>query len=406
MVTESVRLPGRLASWRRVLVAIRRQEPGGGRSAGEWVVDAVLFGAGAALGGLALADLWHSHGVVLDALDLAVGVLACLALWVRRSRPLAVLAVIVVASFSPLALGAGLVAIFTIATRVRGRALAAAVLLIAAGSVVFPLVNPTAGEMQTERFPAFLFTVTAFGWGLYLRARRELVVALRERARRLEADQQRSAELARDAERHRIAREMHDVLAHRLSLLSVYAGALEFRPDASASQISEAAAVIRTSAAAALDELRQIITVLRDHTDDAYSPQPTLGQLPALLAESRAAGMALRAHIDLDDARPLPATLGRTAYRVVQEGLTNARKHAPGAAVAVTVTSQGRPDLLVEITSRCPASAAIRDMPPTSGAGAGLIGLAERVALAGGTLEHGANPVGDFVLRATVPVPP
>jgi signal transduction histidine kinase len=297
---------------------------------------------------------------------------------------------------------------------VRGPALAAAVALIVAGSFLFSLVNPAAGEIQTERFPAFLFTVTAFGWGLYLRARQDLVVALRERARRLEADQQRSAELARDAERHRIAREMHDVLAHRLSLLSVYAGALEFRPDASASQIAQAAAVIRTSAVAALDELRQVISVLRDgDSDDAgYSPQPTLDQLSALLAETRAAGMTLRTHIDLDGARPLPAAVGRTAYRVVQEGLTNARKHAPGAAVDVTVASHGRPDLLVEIISGCSASDAAQGRPSATstpnpcGAGAGLIGLAERIALAGGAFEHGLDSAGDFVLRATLPVPP
>ena len=407
MVTEPVQLGGRLPSWRRALAASEWQEPGGGRSAGEWVGDAVLFGFAAGLGGLSLGYLWHSHGVVLDGVDLAFGVLACLALWVRRSWPAAVLAVLAAAAFSPLAIGAALVAIFTAATRARGRALAAAVLLAVASSAVFPLVNPAAGEIQNLAFPAFLLPVAAFGWGLYLRARRDLVVALRERARRLEADQERRAELARDAERRRIAREMHDVLAHRLSLLSVHAGALEFRPDAPAAEISQAAAVIRTSAAAALADLRQVITVLRD---DAYSaagpPQPTLAQLPALLEESRAAGMTIRAHIDLDDAGSLPPAAGRTAYRVVQEGLTNARKHASGAPVAVTVTGNGRPGLLVEVISRRPVRAPPEGMPPPPGAGAGLIGLAERVALAGGILEHGTNAAGDFVLRATVPVSP
>jgi len=236
-----------------------------------------------------------------------------------------------------------------------------------------------------------------------LRARRQQVASLRERARHLEADQRRSAELAREAERRRIAREMHDVLAHRLSLLAVHAGALEFRPGAPAAEVAQAAAVIRTSASAALSELREVIAVLRD--DDAGPPQPTLAQLPALIEESRAAGMTVRAHIDLHDAQALPPLLGRTAYRVVQEGLTNARKHAPGAPVTVTVTANGRPGLLVEIISHHATGPQVpRTTPP--GAGAGLIGLSERVALVGGTLEHGPSPAGDFVLRATVSPPP
>ena len=252
-----------------------------------------------------------------------------------------------------------------------------------------------------------MFAVIAFGSGLFVRARREQVASLRERARRLEADQQRSVELAREAERGRIAREMHDVLAHRLSLLSVYAGALEFRPDAPAEEIALAAAVIRTSAAAALGDLREVITVLRDDACvTAGPPQPTLAQLPALIEESRAAGMLVRARLDLHDAGSLPAAAGRTAYRVVQEGLTNARKHAPGAPAAVTVTGDGRPGLLVEVISGRAASAGSEGTPPVSGTGAGLIGLAERVALAGGTLEHAANAAGEFVLRATLPAPP
>ena len=404
MSSGPVQSNGRPTPWWRVFAGAEWDEPGGGRSVSEWAVDAALFGFAVVMGALALGYVWHSHGVVVNGLDLAIGVLACLALWVRRSRPGAVLATIAAAAFSPLAAGAGLVAVGTAATRARGRTLAAAVLVIAAGSVVFPVVNPAMGELVPVRqaFPAVLFTALAFGWGLFLRARHEQVAALRERARQLEAGRRRSAELAREAERRRIAREMHDVLAHRLSLLAVHAGALEFRPGAPAPEVAQAAAVIRTSASAALSELREVIAVLRDN--DAGPPQPTLAQLPALIEESRAAGMSLQAHIDLNDAESLPPALGRTAYRVVQEGLTNARKHAPGAPVTVTVTTNGRAGLLVEIISHQPARPQAPRTPPT-GAGAGLIGLAERVALAGGTLEHGPSPAGEFVLRATVPAP-
>jgi signal transduction histidine kinase len=412
----------RAARWQQLLPPGEQRPPGTGlRPAGRHA-DSALFGFAAALGGLALGYLWHSHGEVLDALDLASGVVACLALWWRRGYPVAVTLVAFGAAwFSPLALGAALVAIGTAASRARGRALLLVALLAMLGSVVFPLVNPAAGEILKIGFPAFLLTVIAFGWGLYTRARRELVASLRERAARLEADQQHSAEQAREAERRRIAREMHDVLAHRLSLLSVHAGALEFRPDAPPGEIAQAAAVIRASAAAALRELRQVITVLREDSDVAAGPpQPELAQLRALLEESRAAGMTLRQHLDLTEAEPLPAAAQRAAYRVVQEGLTNARKHAPGAIVDVTVTGTARAGLVAEIVSRRtpgappsvaapqarrapagPAAAAASVPPPRPGAG--LIGLAERLALVGGELAHGTNAKGDFVLRATIP---
>jgi signal transduction histidine kinase len=301
--------------------------------------------------------------------------------------------------FSPLAQGAALAAIFNAATRGRGRTLVAVALVALTGSVTFPLLNPTLVPVLGQRFPGFMVTAITFGWGILVRARRELVVSLRERSDRLEAEQQLSAELAREAERRRIAREMHDVLAHRLSLLSVHAGALEFRPDAPADQIAGAAAVIRTSAAAALDELRQVITMLREDTAGTEPPQPTLAQLPALIEESRAAGMKLRAHLDLPTAESLPEALGRAAYRVVQEGLTNARKHAPGAAVDVTASGSGPKGLTIEVVSQ-PSSGS---PDGTAGTGAGLIGLAERLALVGGELEHGMTADGGFVLRATVP---
>jgi signal transduction histidine kinase len=369
--------------------------PAAGRWPADWLADSALFGFAVALGGLALAALWHSHGVLLDGIDLGSGVLACLALCWRRAYPAAITLVVFAAAwFSPLAQGAALVTIGTAASRVRGRALLLIALLAVLGSVTFPLLNPAAAEILKIGFPAFLFIVIAFGWGLYSRARRELVASLRERAERLEADQQRSAEEAREAERRRIAREMHDVLAHRLSLLSLHAGALEFRPDAPPGEITLAAAVIRASAAAALSDLRQVITVLREDSDAAAGPpQPELAQLPALLEESRAAGMTLREHLDLTQAEPLPAAAQRAAYRVVQEGLTNARKHAPGAIVDVTVTGTARAGLVAEIVSRGPDAAAASVQ-------------AERLALVGGDLQHGANAMGDFVLRATIPGSP
>jgi len=273
-----------------------------------------------------------------------------------------------------------------VASRARGRALVAVAVLAAVASATFPVVNPAPGEVVTIGLPGFLFTVIAFGWGLYLRTRHEL-------AERLAGDRRQALEQAREAERRRIAREMHDVLAHRLSLLSVHAGALEFRPDATPGEIAQAAGVVRTSAAAALADLRQVITVLREDAG-AGPPQPGFGQLNELLAESRSAGMTLRAHLDAD-ASLLPAELGRTIYRIVQEGLTNARKHAPGATVTVAVRVTGE-TVSAEVSNPLTAGPA--------GAGAGLTGLAERVTLAGGELEHGPDGAGRFALRAVIPL--
>jgi signal transduction histidine kinase len=194
---------------------------------------------------------------------------------------------------------------------------------------------------------------------------------------------------------------MHDVLAHRLSLLSVHAGALEFRPDAPAEEVAEAAGVIRESARAALDELRGVIGVLREDGSESLTepPQPTIADLGALVEESRAAGMRITTQIELGDAAPT-AAVGRTAYRIAQEGLTNARKHAPGAAVTLTVEAPDD-DLRVEVRSLAPV--AVPAAPPLPGAGTGLIGLAERVTLVGGELESGVDPAGAFVLRARLP---
>jgi signal transduction histidine kinase len=391
---------------RRQFPAFSKPQPGR-TTLGGWLADGALFAFAAVLGGITLGFLWPSHGAALDWLDVAFGAVACLALWWRRAHPVAVFVLAFgAAAISPLALGAGLAAICTAASRLRGRPLIAVVVMAVAASVVFPLVNPSAGEILQIGFPAFLVTVIAFGWGLYLRARRELVASLRERAERLEADQHRGAERAREAERRRIAREMHDVLAHRLSLLSVHAGALEFHPDAPAAEIAQAAEVIRTSAAAALAELREVISVLREDSTAMHGPpQPGFGQLAELAEESRSAGMTLQAQIDIPGSRQLPAALGRTVYRVVQEGLTNARKHAPGASVDMTVTADDQ-TVIAEVVSRGPGVLAGTGAAAPPEGGAGLIGLAERVALIGGRLEHGPGATGGFVLRATIPRTP
>jgi signal transduction histidine kinase len=338
----------------------------------------------------------------MKVVDVVAGSAVCFALWVRRSHPvgIAVLAV-VVAAFSAMAGGAVVVAVFNVAVRSSRRALIGIAALSLVSLAIYLLLNPSAGQFLEQMLLGALIVAVGIGWGLFARARRQLVYSLRERAERVESEQRLRLEQAREAERRRIAREMHDVLAHRLSLLSVHAGALEFRPDAAPEEVAEAAGVIRETAQTALEELRDVIGVLRDDSEDGavQPPQPTLSQLPALIEESRAAGMHIRWQMDTAVDDQVPVSLGRTAYRVVQEGLTNARKHAPGAAVEVSVAPDERHSrLVVQVVNR-PAVGA-RD---TNGSGAGLVGLAERVSLAGGQLEHGTNERGDFVLRATLP---
>ncbi|WP_029136142.1 sensor histidine kinase [Nakamurella lactea] len=238
-------------------------------------------------------------------------------------------------------------------------------------------------------------------WGACWRARWALIGSLRERAAAAEAGRERQLQQARAQERALIAREMHDVLAHRLSLLATYAGALEFRPDAPPERLAQAAGVVRAGTHQALDELREVIGLLRDGDPEAPArPQPGLQEIAELVREAAAAGTEVTLRADHDDPQALPGTTARTAYRLVQEGLTNARKHAPGAPVTVSVSGGPGAGLRVRVrndAARVPALVG-------GGAGAGLVGLAERVELVGGLLRHGPDGSG-FELAAELPWP-
>jgi signal transduction histidine kinase len=205
-------------------------------------------------------------------------------------------------------------------------------------------------------------------------------------------------------ERRKIAREMHDVLAHRLSLLATFAGAMEYRPDSSPEQLSRAAGVVRDGVHQALDELREVISLLRDdgppHSDGGH-PQPVLADVPRLVEESRDAGTEVLLREAVDEPAEAPPSVARTAYRVIQEGLTNARKHAAGQPVQVAL--RGGPGTGLEIDVRN-ALTPEPPAPPGWSGGAGLVGLTERVHLAGGRLDHQAVG-GEFRLHASIPWP-
>jgi signal transduction histidine kinase len=404
---EQAEQPLTVPRWQRlVLPSSMLAEPSGRRSVRDWVVDLVMFALALGIGAVVLTETWSNHHGATGAIDIVLGSLAALSLWWRRKYPAEVAVFCGVLSLvSGLANGAAAVAFFNAAIRTSGRTLVGLVGLALLNTALFPLIYPGKDAYLPQVLLGILVMGVIIGWGLFVRAQRDLVRTLRERAARLQAEQRLKVEQAREAERLRIAREMHDVLAHRVSLLSLHAGALEFRPDASPEEIAEAAGVIRGTAHAALEDLRGVVGVLREGAEDGTPepPQPTLEQIPELVEESRAAGMRVRSNI-ATAAAPLSAALGRTAYRVVQEGLTNARKHAPGAAVDVAVSASRVDGMVVEVVSRRPVGVAVAvqgDRLP--GAGTGLIGLAERAELAGGELRHGPDDTGDFVLRATIP---
>jgi len=259
-----------------------------------------------------------------------------------------------------------------------------------------------AGRLSwSDALYAAVGTAATLGVGVHVATRRTLQDAWRERAERADVERVLRDDRARAAERARIAREMHDVLAHKVSLIALHAGALELTADAGAARVREGAGLIRVTAREALHELRIVLGDLR-------GDEESFVDLRSLVADAVSAGQ----RVTLDDtAGELPAASERVVHRVVQEGLTNARKHAPGAAVAVRVTRDGP---LVAVSVRNASAGSPLDLP---GSGSGLVGLGERLRLVGGTLE--AGPVGEdppgegwagegpagegWELRATVP---
>ncbi|MER6998811.1 histidine kinase [Streptomyces sp. NPDC000410] len=377
------------------------------RTVRDWIVDTALFLFAALIGLVAAESSQEINGsgaVVL--VDQLVGAAACCAVWLRRRRPVELAAALVVISlFVPVAGGALLVSLFSLAVHRPFRPVAVLGSLAVLCSVAQPFLRPEPGTPTViSAVAGVMLVLLAIGWGMLVRSRRTLVVVLRERAHRAETEAELRAEQAQRLAREAIAREMHDVLAHRLTLLSVHAGALEFRPDAPPAEVARAAGVIRDSAHEALQDLREIIGVLRapgvdGDGDEGHRPQPTLATLDALVAESREAGMRVVLDNRVAEPAAAPAATGRTVYRIAQEALTNARKHAPGAAVTLTVRGGPGDGLTVEVRNPAPQGP-VAEVP---GSGQGLIGLTERATLAGGELEHGKTGDGGFLVRSWLP---
>ncbi|MEV6716824.1 histidine kinase [Lentzea sp. NPDC051208] len=258
--------------------------------------------------------------------------------------------------------------------------------------------------LDIEPVYGMLILVTIFGVGValpflvgrYLAQREALVQAMQDREARMRVEHRMLSRQVRLRERSRIAQDMHDSLGHRLSLISVHAGALALDPSLGDKQ-REAIGVLRSAALTGMGELRAIIGVLRaeDGPDDDPATR-TAESIDSLVSDARKAGV-LVSLVRGGQAHPLPSRVSHAAYRVAQEGLTNAAKHAPGAAVQVTVKYE--PDALVVEVRNNPS----RNGSPVQAPGVGLIGLTERVRVAGGILHVGALPSGGFRIAAVLP---
>lgn len=369
---------------------------------------AVTVAAVVAVGGLAAATIVGGYAASarsgLLGLDVAAAVVASLLVAVAMRWPVpGAVTLAVLAAVAPAATPAATAGTFLVARRYPPAVAVGVGLVGVAAHAAQGLLRPSGGLSYGWWLVLVVVAHAGLvGWGQLVRSRQALLDSLRERASRAEAEQAGRVEAARAQERAVIAAEMHDVLAHRLSLVATYAGALEYRPDADPEQLARAAGVVRSGVHQALDELRDVIGVLRagDLAPGTDRPQPGLGDLPELIGESRDAGTV----VELDDRRTraaaVPDAPARTAYRIVQEGLTNARKHAPRRPVSIRLEGGPGAELVIDIRNPLPAGPVA-----APGTGTGLVGLAERARLAGGELEHGVTAAGEFRLRAALPWP-
>lgn len=328
--------------------------------------------------------------------DVLIGIAAYVVVFFRRRHPLAIASVLgAVGAVSGIAAGPGTLAAVSLATHRRWRQIVLVGLINLASAQVFTALTDTSDDPFWLLTAANAIAVSAMmGWGMYIGSRRELIWTLRNRAERAEAEQELRVAQARSNEQARIAREMHDVLAHRISQIAMHAGALEYRTDLGPEELRAGAGEIRDRAHEALEDLRGVLGVLRDGEGER-APQPTYGDLPCLVAEAQEAGM----RIELDDlvSGPVPDALGRTVYRIVQEGITNCRKHAPGALLSVRVSGSAEDG--IDVLMRNPIGFGPTRTP---GAGLGLVGLSERAELRGGRLTSGRDG-STFVLHAWIP---
>lgn len=289
-----------------------------------------------------------------------------------------------------------LVATFSVAERIRPWPLAVLLGLVPIAAMLAAHVLGYFGAVGIETAGAlFLVFFVGSTW-----AAGRIV---RHRALSLQSTREGSAQRAAEAaasERRRIARELHDIVAHSLSIVALQAAAAEQFVERDPARARTHLQLTRRTAQGALDEMRHLLEVLRED-DASYAPQPGLSALPDLVADTEAAGHRCTLAVDAV-ADGIPDGPALAVYRIVQESLTNVRKHAPGAAAAVTVRSLGR-ELEVRVENDPPPPQA-HPAAVVAGSGRGLPGVRERARLYGGAVECGPTPGGGWLVRASIPV--
>jgi signal transduction histidine kinase len=360
-------------------------------------------------GGLALLAAAIEVGQVFDfdssppAMAVVLALVAgAVLIWRRRSplltlgASLAAVSGIAVAGVSPAAF-APLVALYTVASRCERRVSLGALALAVLVAIVASLVDPS-DDRFLDPVAGVVCTVAAWGLGVFIETRREYRRELERRAAFVDREREQLERLAAHEERASIARELHDIVAHSVTVMLVgVRGArdvLRSEPDVADATLAK----VETSAEQSLAELRRILALLRERASAAESrPQPSLDELDDLIAEYRDTGLQVTLE-RTGDQRPLPEGFELSVYRIVQEALTNVLKHARANGVVVTLAfGDSRLDLEVIDDGAPQGDGAV--VP-----GHGLVGMRERVALLGGELESGRRPDGGFRIAARLPV--
>jgi signal transduction histidine kinase len=362
------------------------------------------------------------------ALDILVGLLCFGVVLLRHRWPTTVALVVCAAgAVSSFAVGPIVLAVVSLATHRRWWRIVTTGVVFTVSlwvyEMLYPSIEPTGwGLALGSGVGMFALLV----WiGAYIGLRREHIASLYERIATAEREQASRVAQARANERARIAREMHDVLAHRMSLVAMHAGALAYRTDLPPEQVAETAALVRDSAHEALGELREVLGVLRgldgpavdgaeQRSEAPERPQPTLGDLEELIAATTGLGTTVRVTDHVSDTDMMPAATSRSGFRIVQEALTNVRKHAPGVTASIVLRGAPGQGLWITVTNPTPlrepdavampgAMPAATSRAPSSGLG--LLGLMERAELAGGSLTA-READGRFVVQAWLPWAP
>jgi signal transduction histidine kinase len=354
----------------------------------------------------ALLDAVVSNASVADGALIAL--IALPLLW-RRRAPLLTLVLVIAATYAGYARGPGVggsvqawialsVALYTVAAHCRrARAIAGAVLVVTF-ALAYDVPALVEGSRVVDVAGQLVFLGGVWLLGGWVRRRRQTTSELEQHAARLEADREALAREAVAEERARIAREMHDSVAHSVSVMVLQAGAAAHVLEASPRDACASLEAIQETGREAIVELRRMLGLLRDPSVAAapLAPQPSVGRLEELVEQVRAAGLPVDLTVE-GRPRPLPAGVDRSAYRIVQEGLTNALKHAGPAHASVNVRYTAEAvELEVLDDGRGPGAFAA--------GGFGLLGMRERAALYGGTLDVRARPDGGCALHARLPL--